>query len=205
MSSIFSVTLVTQFAVINFVVHCHMVWMSRCRGIRYSVSTAASVIFLLPLVAHCLMLHVLSNISLLFCRVQSAADILLGLRGSNPSEGIDVCLLWMLCVVEVCAMGRSLVQRSPADCGGVIVCDLETWRTRRPWPALGCCAKKKKCLSVTTTEYITVSLFGVFFVLISAHKQWNGIISVIDTNVFYLYAVLSAESNCQSRGITQSL
>jgi hypothetical protein len=26
----------------------------------------------------------------------------------------------------------------------VIVCDLESSRKRRPWPALGCCARKKK-------------------------------------------------------------
>jgi hypothetical protein len=42
-----------------------------------------------------------------------------GIAGSNTAEGMDVCLLWLLCVcqVEVSATGRSLVQRSPTDCG----------------------------------------------------------------------------------------
>ena len=42
----------------------------------------------------------------------------------------------MCCQVEVSATSRSLVQRSSTDwC--VVVCDLETSRMRRPWPALG--------------------------------------------------------------------
>jgi hypothetical protein len=37
----------------------------------------------------------------------------------NPSGVMDVCRLWVLCVcqVEDSAKGRSLVQRSPTDCG----------------------------------------------------------------------------------------
>ena len=39
----------------------------------------------------------------------------------NPTGGMDVCLLWMLCCrVEVSASGWSLVQRSPTDCGASI-------------------------------------------------------------------------------------
>ena len=44
---------------------------------------------------------------------------LAGIANSNPSESIDVRLLWELCVcsqVEVSATGRLLVQRSPTDC-----------------------------------------------------------------------------------------
>ena len=33
------------------------------------------------------------------------------IAGSNPTGGMDVCLLWVLCVVR----GWSLVQRSPTD------------------------------------------------------------------------------------------
>jgi hypothetical protein len=42
-----------------------------------------------------------------------------GIAGSNPVGGMDVCLLWVLCVcqVEVSATGWSLVQRSPTGCG----------------------------------------------------------------------------------------
>jgi hypothetical protein len=39
--------------------------------------------------------------------------------GSNPSGGLDVCLLCVVycCQVEASATSRSLVQRSPIDCG----------------------------------------------------------------------------------------
>jgi hypothetical protein len=42
-----------------------------------------------------------------------------GITSSNPTGGMDVCVLWVLCVcqVEVSATGWSLVQRSPTDCG----------------------------------------------------------------------------------------
>jgi hypothetical protein len=52
------------------------------------------------------------------------------------------------CQVEVSATGRSLVQRSPTDCGvSLCVIYLRTSRMRRPWPMLGCCARKRsaKC------------------------------------------------------------
>jgi hypothetical protein len=38
--------------------------------------------------------------------------------GLNPTGGIDVCLLWVVCCeVEASAMGWLLVQSSPTDCG----------------------------------------------------------------------------------------
>ena len=40
----------------------------------------------------------------------------------------------VFCQVEVCATGRSLVQRSPTDCG-VSECDLGTSKIRKPRPA----------------------------------------------------------------------
>jgi hypothetical protein len=44
---------------------------------------------------------------------------LAGIMRSNPAEGMDICFLWMLCVcqVEVSATGRSVIHRSPTDCG----------------------------------------------------------------------------------------
>jgi hypothetical protein len=54
------------------------------------------------------------------------------------------------CQVEVSATDRSLVQRSPTNCGCVIVCDPETSRMRRPWPASGCCDKEKKNIYIYT-------------------------------------------------------
>jgi len=49
------------------------------------------------------------------------------------------------CQVEVSAMGRSLVQRSPTASGVcVCVCDHETSKNRRFWPTGGCRAMKEK-------------------------------------------------------------
>jgi hypothetical protein len=49
---------------------------------------------------------------------------LAGIVCSNPAGGKDVCLLWMLCVVQLqtSATGRSLVQGSPGKCVYVIQC-----------------------------------------------------------------------------------
>jgi hypothetical protein len=59
---------------------------------------------------------------------------LAGIAGLNPAEGhgwMDVVCCW----VEVSAMGRTLVQRGPAECGvSKLVCDLKTSTTRRPKP-----------------------------------------------------------------------
>lgn len=45
----------------------------------------------------------------------------------------------VLCQVEVSAMGQSLVQRNPTECG-VPVCDHETLTMRRPWSTSSCCS-----------------------------------------------------------------
>jgi hypothetical protein len=45
------------------------------------------------------------------------------------------------CQAEVSETGRSLVQRSPTDCG-----DLETPRKRWSWHELGCCARYKNSM-----------------------------------------------------------
>jgi hypothetical protein len=73
-----------------------------------------------------------------------------GIASSNPTEGMDACLLCLLCVmVAASATGLSLVQRSPAGfvcvcvCVCLIVCDLETSTVRRPRPELDCCATEK--------------------------------------------------------------
>ena len=47
----------------------------------------------------------------------------------------------MLCA----ASGRSLVQRSPTNCG-VSVCDREVSIMRKPCPAKGCCAVAGVCV-----------------------------------------------------------
>ena len=87
----------------------------------------------------------------------SSAEIV----GSNPSRGKDVRLLCVLCVVR-----HSSLRRADHSSRGFlpsvvrIVCDLETWTMRRPWPAL--CRSTtggKKCqflLSVWHKIYITI-------------------------------------------------
>jgi hypothetical protein len=51
-----------------------------------------------------------------------AAARLLGIAGSNPAGGTDICLVCIVCFqAEVSARGRSLVQRSPTD-RGVLLC-----------------------------------------------------------------------------------
>jgi len=40
------------------------------------------------------------------------------------------------CQVEVCASGRSLVQRSPTECG-VSICGRDASTVMRPWPTRG--------------------------------------------------------------------
>jgi hypothetical protein len=52
--------------------------------------------------------------------------LVFGVAVSNPSRGMDVSVC---CQVEVSAMGRSLVQRSPTECG-VFECDRGTSQRR---------------------------------------------------------------------------
>jgi hypothetical protein len=62
---------------------------------------------------------------------------LLGLRVQNPPV-VWICVLCkcLCCQIEVSAMGGSLVQKSPAECG-VSGCDCAASIMRRPWPSKG--------------------------------------------------------------------
>jgi hypothetical protein len=42
------------------------------------------------------------------------------------------------CQIEISASGRSLVRRSPTECG-VSECDRKASTVRLPWPTRGCC------------------------------------------------------------------
>ena len=52
-------------------------------------------------------------------KAKTCGRSLAGIAGSDPAGGMEVCLLWVLCVcqVDVSATGWSLVHRSPTDCG----------------------------------------------------------------------------------------
>jgi hypothetical protein len=56
------------------------------------------------------------------------------------------------CQVEVSASGRSLVQRSPTECGESD-CDREASIMRGPWPTRGCCVIGKKKYLVLSENY----------------------------------------------------
>jgi hypothetical protein len=79
---------------------------------------------------------------------------LAGIVGSNPVEGIDVrlCKCSVLSDRGLCDGPISRPEESyRLRC--VIVCDLETSRMRRHWPALGCCALERKTKSCPCITY----------------------------------------------------
>ena len=89
---------------------------------------------------------------------------LLGLRGSNPlAEWMDGCL-------ECCVLSRSLcnglITRPEASYRVWCVCDREAWTLRRPCPARGCRAIKKKLMLLATFCVWLHILFldGTYFV-----------------------------------------
>jgi hypothetical protein len=51
-------------------------------------------------------------------KAKVCGQALAGIVGSSPTGGMDICLVQCLCCqVEVSATGRSLIQRSPTECG----------------------------------------------------------------------------------------
>ena len=71
----------------------------------------------------------------------SATACLLVLWVPIPPWVIDVCLLWVLCVLS--ASGWSLVQRSLTD-SGVSECDRKASTSRRPWAHYGLSTHRKR-------------------------------------------------------------
>jgi hypothetical protein len=68
-----------------------------------------------------------------------------GIVGSNPAGGIDVCLLWVLCVVKE----RPPHQADHSSRGVLpsvlrLECDRAASTVRRPWPHWGLSWHKKK-------------------------------------------------------------
>jgi len=77
-------------------------------------------------------------------KVQFGGCLSAEIVGSNPTGGIDVCLLRVLCaVVSPCDELITRPGESYRLCY-VIVCELETSRMRRPCPALGRSTTEKK-------------------------------------------------------------
>jgi hypothetical protein len=81
--------------------------------------------------------------------VSTCGRSIAGIASSNPVRGMDVF------VFDSCVLSDTGLRDWPITRPGdfyrlwcVIVCDLETSRMRRPWPALGCCAKRKDVCKV---------------------------------------------------------
>jgi len=61
---------------------------------------------------------------------------LAGIVGSNPAGGMDVCV--QCCVLPGRGLCDGLITRPEKSCRlWCVMCDLETSRMRRPWPAFG--------------------------------------------------------------------
>jgi len=94
----------------------------------------------------------------------------MGLRVRIPSGyGYLYVVSVVYCQVEVCVSSRSLVQRSPTDCG-VSECDHEASIMGRPWPNSGCFAvdKPTKCIK-HKQQYNLFSLTRVSAVMFHPH------------------------------------
>jgi hypothetical protein len=71
---------------------------------------------------------------------------LTGIVGSNPTGGMDVCLVGVVCCqVEVSATSWSLVQRSPAECGVSQMCvTMKPRRNEEAQAHIGLSSHRKK-------------------------------------------------------------
>ena len=108
-----------------------------------------------------------------------------GIEGSNRAG-----LVWMSLSCECCALlGRGL-WNEPIPCPGesyrlwcVLVCDLKTSTMRRPWPALGCCAREQW---VHKTFIYHINAYFSRFELIQ--RAWSHMITC--NKLFYCISVL---------------
>jgi hypothetical protein len=87
------------------------------------------------------------------CKVWFCGRTLAGIVGSNSAWGHGCLSLVsdVYCQVEVSATGRSLVQRSPTECG-VSGCDCEASLVRRPRLTGSYCSTDKKNLNETISN-----------------------------------------------------
>ena len=77
----------------------------------------------------------------------SAAASLLGLRVRIPPGASFSVVSVACCQVEVSAMGRSPVRRSPTECG-MSECDCETSIMTRHWHIRSCRAMEKENVNI---------------------------------------------------------
>jgi len=140
-----------------------------------------------------------------------------GIVGSNPAGGMVVSLCWVLCVVRYRSLRRAdhssteVLPNVMRRC----VCDLETSRMKRPWPALGRSATGKKQKVVMRQPYVFLILLShcplscirwdlaaIFFISelkpldLMKHKKYK----VSDLN--WIFDVLGEKSGYATKDIT---
>ena len=101
---------------------CYIIWLISFTGVR--------VLWHFRTVCYC-MPNPLAALS----KARVCGRPLVGIMGSSSAVGIDVCLLWVWCVVtrRSLASGRSIVQRSLTECR-VSEGDIEASTVRRSCP-----------------------------------------------------------------------
>jgi len=79
------------------------------------------------------------------CKAWVCGRSLIGIAGSNPAEGMDVCH-FACCVLSGSGLCDELINllEESYRLWCVVVCDLQTSRSRRPWPACAASPHRKK-------------------------------------------------------------
>ena len=108
--------------------------------------------------------------------------------GSNATGGMDVFMLWMLCMLSGRGLCDELITRPEESyrlwC--VIVCDLETSRMRRPWPALGRSATGEKNIYILYIYiYIALLWLAASPALITIKRTVNSSLTNSQSHTWY--------------------
>jgi len=102
----------------------------------------------------------------------------------NPTRGMDFCLFWVLCVVTRPEESYRL--------WCVVVCDLETSRMMRPWPALGRSATGKK-IHIFIRVFFLIRIYwshvlAVAFHFYQTNSTWSK--TIIGKIFVHLYLII---------------
>jgi hypothetical protein len=91
--------------------------------------------------------------------VRPLACLLAWIPGLNSAGGVNVWLLWVLCVVRVLCVG--LIIRPEQSYRMCCLSDLEASIMRRRWPTRGCCVVEKRINSNFLISPGTIQNFGL--------------------------------------------
>jgi hypothetical protein len=98
---------------------------------------------------------------------------LTGIVGSNPTEGMDVCVVSVVCCqVEVSATGWSLVQRSPTECGVSKECVIvKPRRNEEALAHIGLSSHRKKNYTLLLNSVLTLIFISLLFTVDMPHNS----------------------------------